>query len=140
MSASETISVSLSTVHVYVDDPDDALAFYRDALGLNVKNEVENEGFRWIVLISDEQPEVQIVLSSPYVGRSQADGDALAALVAKGEMPGPFFRTEDLDATFERVAAAPGVEVLEEPADRFWGVRDAAVRDPAGNMLRLEQA
>ncbi len=134
------MSVSLSTVHIYVDDTDAALGFYRDTLDLTVQNEVENEGFRWITLVTDSQPEIQIVLSSPYAGRSKEDGDALAALVAKGEMPGPFFRTDDLDATFERVASAPGVEVLEEPADRFWGVRDAAVRDPAGNMLRLEQA
>jgi uncharacterized glyoxalase superfamily protein PhnB len=60
-------------------------------------------------------------------------------LLAKGELPGPFFRTDDLDATFDKTAAAPGVEVLEEPADRFWGSRDAAVRDPAGNMIRIEQ-
>lgn len=134
------MSISLSTVHIYVDDPEAALVFYRDTLGLTVQNEVENEGFRWITLVSETQPEVQLVLSSPFVGRSKEDGEALAALVAKGEMPGPFFRTDDLDAMFERVAAAPGVEVLEEPADRFWGARDAAVRDPAGNMLRLAQA
>lgn len=134
------MSVSLNTVHVYVDDPEAALGFYRDALGLTVQNEVENEGFRWIILVAGSQPEIQIVLSSPYVGRSQEDGDALAALLAKGELPGPFFATDDLESTFDKVATAPGVEVLEEPADRFWGVRDAAVRDPAGNMLRLVQA
>lgn len=133
------MTVSLSTVHIYVDDPDAALDFYRDTLGLTVKNEVANEGFRWITLVTDSQPEVQIVLSQPHAGRSQEDGDALAALLAKGELPGPFFRTDDLDATFDKVASAPGVEVLEEPAERFWGARDAAVRDPAGNMLRLEQ-
>jgi catechol 2,3-dioxygenase-like lactoylglutathione lyase family enzyme len=133
------MNVSLSTVHIYVDDPDVALAFYRDTLGLTVKNEVANEGFRWITLVTDSQPEIQIVLSQPHAGRSQEDGDALAALLAKGELPGPFFRTDDLDATFDKVASSPGVEVLEEPAERFWGARDAAVRDPAGNMLRLEQ-
>jgi catechol 2,3-dioxygenase-like lactoylglutathione lyase family enzyme len=127
-------------VHIYVDDPEAALGFYRDTLGLTVQNEVDNEGFRWITLVTDSQPEIQIVLSSPYVGRSQEDGDALAALLAKGELPGPFFRTDDLESTFGKVASAPGVEVLEEPADRFWGVRDAGVRDPAGNMLRLVQA
>lgn len=134
------MSVSLSTVHVYVDDPDAALGFYRDTLGLTVENDLDNEGFRWITMVTDSQPDIQIVLSSPYVGRSQEDGDALAALLAKGELPGPFFSTDDLEATFDRVASAPGVELLEEPADRFWGVRDAAVRDPAGNMLRLVQA
>lgn len=133
------MSVSLSTVHIYVDDPDAALGFYRDTLGLTVKNEVANEGFRWITLATDSQPEIQIVLSEPHAGRSREDGDALAALLAKGELPGPFFRTDDLDATFDKVAAAPGVEVLEEPAERFWGARDAAFRDPAGNMVRLEQ-
>jgi uncharacterized glyoxalase superfamily protein PhnB len=60
-------------------------------------------------------------------------------LLAKGELPGPFFRSDDLNATFDKAAAAPGVEVLEEPADRFWGARDAALRDPAGNMIRIEQ-
>jgi catechol 2,3-dioxygenase-like lactoylglutathione lyase family enzyme len=133
------MTVSLSTVHIYVDDPDAALGFYRDTLGLTVRDEVANEGFRWITLVTDSQPEIKIVLSEPHAGRSQADGDALAALLAKGELPGPFFRTDDLDATFDKTAAAPGVEVLEEPADRFWGARDAAVRDPAGNMIRIEQ-
>ncbi|MFZ0626080.1 MAG: VOC family protein, partial [Acidimicrobiia bacterium] len=102
-------------------------------------NEVANDGFRWITLVTDSQPEVGIVLSQPHAGRSQEDGDALAALLAKGELPGPFFRTDDLNTTFDKVAGAPGVEVLSEPADQFWGARDAAVRDPAGNMLRIEQ-
>jgi catechol 2,3-dioxygenase-like lactoylglutathione lyase family enzyme len=133
------MTVSLSTVHIYVDDPDSALGFYRDTLGLTVSDEVANEGFRWITVVTDSQPEIKIVLSQPHAGRSQEDGDALAALLAKGELPGPFFRTDDLDATFDKTASAPGVEVLEEPADRFWGSRDAAVRDPAGNMIRIEQ-
>jgi catechol 2,3-dioxygenase-like lactoylglutathione lyase family enzyme len=133
------MSISLSTVHIYVDDPEASLTFYRDTLGLTVTNEVENDGFRWITLVTDSQPEISIVLSQPQAGRSHEDGEALAALLAKGELPGPFFRSDDLDATFETVAAAPGVEVLSEPADQFWGARDAAVRDPAGNMLRIEQ-
>ncbi len=134
------MSVSLSTVHVYVDDPDAALVFYRDTLGLTVADEVENEGFRWITLVTESQPEIKIVLSQPHAGRSQEDGDVLAALLAKGELPGPFFRSDDLDATFDKSAATDGVEVLSEPADQFWGVRDAAVRDPAGNMIRIEQS
>jgi catechol 2,3-dioxygenase-like lactoylglutathione lyase family enzyme len=133
------MTISLSHVHILVDDPDAALAFYRDTLGLKVQNEVENGGFRWITLATDSQPEIQIVLSQPHAGRSKEDGDAIAALLAKGELGPAFFRTDNLDATFERVAAAPGVEVLSEPADQFWGVRDAAFRDPAGNMLRIEQ-
>jgi catechol 2,3-dioxygenase-like lactoylglutathione lyase family enzyme len=134
------MTISLSTVHILVDDPDAALGFYRDALGLSVRNEVAQEGFRWIVLGSDSQPEIQIVLSEPHAGRSQEDGDALAALLAKGELRVVHFRSDDLNSTFERILEAPGVEVLEEPADQPWGARDAAVRDPAGNLVRIEQA
>lgn len=133
------MTVSISHVHVLVDDPDAALGFYRDTLGLAVQNEVAYDGFRWITLATESQPEIQIVLSEPRAGRSREDGDALAALLAKGELGSVFLRTDDLDATFARIAAAPGVEVLEEPAARPWGARDAAVRDPAGNRVRIEQ-
>ncbi len=134
------MTISLSTVHILVDDPDAALGFYRDALGLSVRSEVAQEGFRWIVLASDSQPDIQIVLSEPHAGRSQEDGDALAALLAKGELRVVHFRSDDLAGTFERILGAPGAEVLEEPASRPWGARDAAVRDPAGNLVRIEQA
>ena len=133
------MTVSLSTVHILVDDPDAALGFYRDTLGLKVRNEVSLGGFRWITLVTDSQPEIAIVLSQPHAGRSQEDGDALAALLAKGALPMIQIRCDNLDATFDKVAAAPGVEVLQEPASQFWGVRDFAVRDPAGNMVRVEQ-
>jgi len=134
------MTVSISTVHVLVDDPDAALGFYRDTLGLTVSDEVAYEGFRWITLVPAGQPDIKIVLSQPHAGRSREDGDALAALLAKGELGSVFLRTDDLDGVFAKIAAAPGVEVLEEPASRFWGVRDAAVRDPAGNRVRIEQA
>lgn len=134
------MSISLSGVHVTVDDVDTALTFYRDILGLTVTNEVANGGFRWITLKTDSQPEIQLVLSEPHAGRSQEDGDALAALLAKGALTMIQLRTDNLDATFDKIATAAGAEVLQEPADQFWGVRDAAVRDPAGNMIRIEQA
>ncbi len=134
------MTVSLSAVHVLVDNPDAALGFYRDILGLTVRDDVAHGGFRWITLVTESQPEIRIVLSQPHAGRSQEDGDAIAALLAKGELGSVFLRSQDLDATFARIAAAPGVEVLEEPASRFWGARDAAVRDPAGNLVRIEQA
>lgn len=133
------MTTSLSGVHVTVDDTGAALSFYRDTLGLTVRNEVAREGFSWIVLVTDSQPEIQIVLSQPHAGRSQQDGDALAALLAKGTLPMVQFRSDDLDATFDKVASAPGVEVLQEPVSQFWGVRDFAVRDPAGNLVRVEQ-
>ena len=134
------MSISLSGVHVTVDDVDTALIFYRDILGLKVTNEVANGGFRWITLQTDTQPEIQLVLSEPHAGRSQEDGDALAALLAKGALTLIQLRTDNLDATFDKIATAAGVEILQESADQFWGVRDAAVRDPAGNMIRIEQA
>jgi catechol 2,3-dioxygenase-like lactoylglutathione lyase family enzyme len=134
------MTVSISIVHVLVDDPDAALAFYRDSLGLTVRSEVARDGFRWVTLATDSQPEIQIVLSQPHAGRSQEDGDALAALLAKGELRPLHFRSDDLDATFEKLAGAPGAEVLQEPVSQPWGARDAAVRDPAGNLLRIEQA
>src|SRR6202012_3319249 len=133
------MSISLSGVHVTVDDVDTALTFYRDILGLTVTNEVANDGFRWITLKTDSQPDIQLVLSQPHAGRSQEDGDALAALLAKGALTMINFRFDDLDAIFDKVATAPGVEVLQEPVSQPWGVRDFAVRDPAGNMVRIEQ-
>lgn len=135
-----SVSVSLSAVHLLVDDPEAALGFYRDALGLTVRDQVSHEGFHWITLVSDRDPQIRIVLSQPHAGRSQEDGDALAALLAKGELGSVILRSDDLDGTFDRIATAPGMEVLEEPADRFWGARDAAVRDPSGNLIRIEQA
>jgi catechol 2,3-dioxygenase-like lactoylglutathione lyase family enzyme len=134
------MTVSLSHVHVLADDPDAALAFYRDTLGLEVRSEVANDGFRWITLSTADQPEIEIVLSQPHAGRSAEIGDALAALLAKGELPGILFRTDDLDATFERVRAAGNAEILQEPASQPWGARDAAFRDPAGNLVRISQA
>jgi catechol 2,3-dioxygenase-like lactoylglutathione lyase family enzyme len=134
------MTTSISTVHILVDDPDAALAFYRDTLGLTVKFQVEQGGFRWITLVSESQPEIGIVLSQPHAGRSQEDGDAIAAQLAKGELYPVHFRVDDLDESFARIAETPGVEVLSEPASQPWGVRDAAVRDPAGNRLRIEQA
>ncbi len=134
------MTVTLSTVHILVDDPDAALAFYRDALGLKVRNEVENGGFRWVNLAPDGQPDVVIVLSQPQAGRSQEDGEALAAMLAKGELRPVHFRSDDLDALFDKIASVPGAEVLQEPTSQPWGVRDGAVRDPAGNFIRIEQA
>jgi catechol 2,3-dioxygenase-like lactoylglutathione lyase family enzyme len=132
------MTVSISAVHVLVDDPDAALIFYRDALGLTVRNEVARGEFRWITLTTDSQPEIQVVLSQPHAGRSQADGDTVAALLAKGELRPLHLSSDDLDATFERIAATPGAEIVQEPTDQPWGVRDGAVRDPAGNLIRIE--
>ncbi|HEY4021491.1 MAG TPA: VOC family protein [Pseudonocardiaceae bacterium] len=134
------MSVSLSGVHIAVDDVDAAVKFYRDTLGLKVTREVENDGFHWITLVTASQPEIQIVLSEPHAGRSKEDGDALAALLAKGSLGMVNFQSDDLNDTFDKVAANKEAEVLQEPADQFWGVRDAAFRDPAGNTIRIAQS
>jgi catechol 2,3-dioxygenase-like lactoylglutathione lyase family enzyme len=134
------MTVSLTHVQILVEDPDAALAFYRDALGLEVKFEVSNGGFRWITLATASQPEIGIVLMQAHAGRSQADGDTVAALLAKGELRPVQFTSDNLDATWGKVTATPGVSVVEEPADQPWGVRDGAVRDPAGNLVRIAQA
>jgi catechol 2,3-dioxygenase-like lactoylglutathione lyase family enzyme len=133
------MTISLQYCHVTVNDPDESLTFYRDALGLEVRNDVASGGFRWVTLGSSDQPELEIVLSEPHAGRSQADGDVLQELVTKGALPMLVFRTDDLDATFEKVRAS-GAEVLQEPIDQPWGPRDCAFRDPSGNMVRIAQA
>ena len=110
---------------ISVHDPEEALGFYRDALGLEVQNDVKSGDFRWVTVGSPEQ-DVDIVLSQPHGGRSQAEGDALLALVTQGSLQAAIFRTDDLDATFEKVRAS-GAEVLQEPAKQPWGVTDCAV-------------
>ena len=133
------MTISLKYTNVTVSDVDEAVAFYRDGLGLEVRNDVANGGFRWVTLGSASQPGVEIVLSEPHAGRSQADGDAMQELLAKGQLPMLIFATDDLDATFERVRQT-GAEVLQEPIDQPWGPRDSAFRDPSGNTVRIAQA
>jgi uncharacterized glyoxalase superfamily protein PhnB len=132
------MTIALQYCNITVNDTDEAVAFYRDALGLEVINNVENGGFHWVTMGSSDQPGAQIVLSEPHAGRSQADGDALQELVTKGAFQ-VVFASQDLDATFE-TAAATGAEVLQEPIEQFWGAKDCALRDPSGNMVRISQA
>jgi catechol 2,3-dioxygenase-like lactoylglutathione lyase family enzyme len=131
------MNLSLSQCFVIVDDPEPALAFYRDTLGLELRNDVGKGDFRWITVGAASQPGVAIVLTN-YLNGSPADGEAVAALVAKGALNGVHFHTDDLDDTFERVRAA-GAEIVQEPTDQPWGTRDFAVRDPSGNLLRIDQ-
>ncbi|MGW3652675.1 VOC family protein [Streptomyces sp. NPDC000878] len=132
------MDIALQYCHITVNDPDEALAFYRDALGFEVRNDVASGGFRWVTLGSPAQPDLELVLSEPHAGRSPADGDALQELLTKGVMPMFVFRTDDLDAMFEKVRAS-GAEVLQEPMDQQWGPRDCAFRDPSGNLVRISQ-
>jgi catechol 2,3-dioxygenase-like lactoylglutathione lyase family enzyme len=133
------MTIALQYSNITVNDPDESLPFYRDGLGLEVRDDVASGGFRWVTLGSAAQPGVEIVLSEPHAGRSQADGDAMQELLAKGVLPMLVFRADDLDATFERLRAS-GAEVLQEPIDQAWGPRDCAFRDPSGNTVRISQA
>lgn len=134
------MDIKLSQCFIAVDNHDKALAFYRDALGLEVRNDVGFEGMRWVTVGSPTQPDVEIVLEPPLAdpNASEADRQTVAELMAKGMLRGVIFQTDDCDATFERVSAA-GAEVLQEPMDQPYGVRDCAFRDPSGNMLRFTQ-
>jgi predicted enzyme related to lactoylglutathione lyase len=135
------MDISLAACFIPVDDHDKAIVFYRDVLGLEVRNDVSYEGMRWVSVGSPTQPGLDIVLEPPVAdpNASAEDRKAGAVLLAKGLLRGVNFATEDVDATFERVRAAGG-EVLQEPFDQPYGVRDCAFRDPAGNMLRISQA
>lgn len=134
------MDINLSQCFIAVDDHDKALAFYRDVLGLEVRGDVGFEGMRWVTVGSPAQPGVDIVLEPPLAdpNASAADREAMAELLAKGLLRGVIFTTDDVDATFEHIRAA-GAEVLQEPVDQPYGVRDCAFRDPAGNMLRFTQ-
>jgi catechol 2,3-dioxygenase-like lactoylglutathione lyase family enzyme len=133
------MSLSLQYTHITVNDVEESVAFYRDALGLDVIMDVSNGGHRWLTFGTDSQPGLGIVLSDPHAGRSQADGDALQELLAKGALPNIVFSSDDVDGAFERIRAA-GAEVLQEPMDPGYGTKDCAFRDPSGNMVRISQA
>lgn len=132
------MTISLQYCHVTVADVDEALTFYRDALGLEVQSDVPSGKFRWVTVGSDAQPGLGIVLSEPHAGRSPADGDAMQELLTKGVLPMLVFSSDDVDATFEKVRAS-GAQVLQEPMDQPWGPRDCAFRDPSGNTVRIAQ-
>ncbi|MGW4379479.1 VOC family protein [Kitasatospora sp. NPDC004531] len=134
------MDIKLSQCFIAVDDHDAALGFYRDALGLEVRNDVGFEGMRWVTLGSPTQPDVEVVLEPPVAdpGATDADRQAAAELLAKGLLRAVNFRTADCDATFEQIRAS-GADVLQEPMDQPYGVRDCAFRDPAGNMVRFAQ-
>ncbi|MCC2593803.1 VOC family protein [Tessaracoccus sp. OS52] len=127
--------ISVKYVPVTVLDVDEALAFYRDALGLEVASDVSNGDFRWVSLAVPGQ-DLSLVLSAPGAGRSEEDAAALERLVAKGAIGPLVLSVPDLDAVYETLSAS-GAEVLQEPMDQPWGPRDAAFRDPSGNMIRI---
>jgi uncharacterized glyoxalase superfamily protein PhnB len=121
-------------------DPDASLAFYRDVLGFEVRNDVEYGGMHWITLGPPDQPDTSIVLYPPDAdpGVTEDERRMIAEMMAKGTYASINLATRDLDATFERLQAGDA-EVVQEPTDQPYGIRDASLRDPAGNLIRLQE-
>ena len=122
------------------DDPDAALAFYRDILGFEVRNDVGYNGLRWLTVGPVDQPGTSIVLHPPGVDPGITDDErrTITEMMAKGTYGGLLLATKDLDVAFERLQASEA-EIVQEPTEQPYGVRDCAVRDPAGNLIRIQQ-
>ena len=122
------------------DDPDASLAFYRDALGFEVRMDVEYGGMHWITVGPAGQPDTAIVLYPPAASPGVTDEErrTIAEMMAKGTFASVNLATPDLDGTFDRLQARDA-EVVQEPTDQPYGVRDCAFRDPAGNMIRIQE-
>ena len=122
-------------------DPDASLAFYRDTLGFEVRNDVGYDGMRWITVGPADQPGTSIVLeppAAPACGITDDERRTIVEMMAKGTYGWILLATKDLDGTFEKVQASDA-EVVQEPTEQPYGVRDCAVRDPAGNLIRIQE-
>jgi len=122
------------------DDPDASMAFYRDTLGFEVRNDVEYGGLHWITVGPADQPDTSIVLYPPAAtpGITEDEGRTIAEMMAKGTFASVNLATKDLEGAFERLQAGDA-EIVQEPIDQPYGVRDCAVRDPAGNLIRIQE-
>jgi catechol 2,3-dioxygenase-like lactoylglutathione lyase family enzyme len=134
------MSVIIHNTFLPADDPEASLSFYRDALGFEVRNDVGFGGMRWITIGPKDQPQTSIVLYPPAIEPGLTDDErrTIMELMAKGSFATIVLATEDLAGTFDRVQAT-GADVVQEPADQDYGVRDCAFRDPAGNLVRISQ-
>ena len=131
------------TIHTTVlphDDPDASVAFFRDTLGFEVRSDVGEGKMRWITVGPAGQPDTSILLAPPAADPGVTDDErrTIAEMMAKGTYGWIMLATKDLDSTFERVQAGDA-EVVQEPTDQPWGMRDCAFRDPAGNMIRIQE-
>ena len=131
------------TIHSSIlqhNDADAALAFYRDALGFELRNDVGYNGMRWLTVGPPDQPETSVVLSpvDAYPGLTDDERRTVVEMMAKGTHGMLLLSTDDLEATFDRIQAAD-VEIVDEPTDQPYGIRDCSVRDPAGNMIKIQQ-
>ena len=134
------MDISIFSSFLPQDDPEAALAFYRDMLGFEVRNDVKYNGMHWITVGPPGQPEISIVLHPPGItpGTTDEERKTIAEMMAKGTYAGINLATKDLDATFARLQAGDA-EVVQEPTDQPYGVRDCAFRDPAGNLIRIQE-
>ncbi|MBW0273943.1 glyoxalase [Nocardia sp. MH4] len=134
------MNITIHQSYLPQDDPDAALAFYRDALGFEVRNDVGYNGMRWITVGPADQPSTSIVLHPPAAdpGITDEERRVITEMMAKGTYAGINLATDDLDGLFEKLQAGD-VEVVQEPTDQPYGIRDCAFRDPAGNMVRIQQ-
>jgi uncharacterized glyoxalase superfamily protein PhnB len=123
------------------DDPDASLAFYRDTLGFEVRNDVEYGGMHWITIGPPEQPGTSIVLYPPSATPGITDDErrTIAEMMAKGTFASINLATSDVDGTFARLQASDAAEVVQEPTDQPYGIRDCSFRDPAGNLIRIQE-
>src|SRR5262245_7688336 len=122
------------------DDPDASVAFYRDTLGWEVRNDVEYGGMHWLTVGPPDQPGTSIVLYPPAASPGITDDERrmIAEMMAKGTFASINLATTDIDGTFERLQAGDA-EVVQEPTDQPYGVRDCSFRDPAGNLIRIQE-
>jgi catechol 2,3-dioxygenase-like lactoylglutathione lyase family enzyme len=134
------MDITIHTTFLPHDDPDASLAFYRDVLGFEVRGDVGQGTMRWITVGPPGQPGTSILLAPPAAdpGITDEERRAIAEMMAKGTYGWIMLATKDLDGTFERVQAGDA-EVVQEPTDQPWGMRDCAFRDPAGNLVRIQQ-
>ena len=134
------MDITIHSTFLPHDDPDAALAFYRDTLSFEVRNDVGHAGMRWITVGPADQPGTSIVLYPPAAtpGITADERRTIAEMMAKGSYASIVLATEDLDGTFERLQAGDA-EVVQEPTEQPYGVRDCAFRDPAGNMVRIQE-
>ena len=134
------MDITIHTTFLPHDDPDASLAFYRDVLGLEVRNDVGEGKMRWITVGSPDQPDASILLAPPATDPGITDDErrTIAEMMAKGTYGWILLATKNLDGTFEQVQAA-GAEVVQEPTEQPWGMRDCAFRDPAGNLIRIQE-
>ncbi|MHB8513656.1 MAG: VOC family protein [Actinomycetota bacterium] len=133
-------NISIHASFLPHNDPGASLAFYRDILGFEVRNDVRKGGMSWITVGPVDQPNTSIVLAPPGVGPSisNEERNTILEMMAKGTYATLLLATKDLDSTFERLQAND-VDIVQEPTDQPYGVRDCAVRDPAGNLIRIQE-